>query len=207
MSDKSKAIPFQDRVQPWLLECFGQTIASDTQERSHRFLEEALELVQACGCTQSEAHQLVDYVYGREVGEKHQEVGGVMVTLAALCLAQQLDMHDCGEVELARVWTKVEQIRAKQAAKPKYSPLPQHVAHAAPRGDSLRESVANLTDEHQRLLVQVAFHALDDVRFSVKLAQVMGLEHNDLIGEHGYVQSVLGQLFDLAQNETAAATN
>lgn len=111
-----------------MLECFGHAIASDTKERNHRFLEEALELVQACACTQSEAHQLVDYVYGRAVGEKYQEVGGVMVTLAALCLAQQLDMHDCGEVELARIWTKVEQIRAKQAGKPKHSPLPQHVA-------------------------------------------------------------------------------
>ncbi len=120
-------IPFQARVQPWMLECFGQEIASDSKERNHRFLEESLELVQACGCAQSEAHQLVDYVYGRDVGEKHQEVGGVMVTLAALCLAQHLDMHDCGEMELARIWTKVEQIRAKQAAKPKHSPLPQHL--------------------------------------------------------------------------------
>ena len=119
---------FQARVRPWLLECFGAKIASDATERNHRFLEESLELVQACGCTQDEAHQLVDYVYGREVGERHQEVGGVMVTLAALCLAQQLDMHACGETELARIWTKVDQIRAKQAAKPKHSPLPQHVA-------------------------------------------------------------------------------
>ena len=39
----------------------------------HRFLEEALELVQACGATASEAHQLVDYVYGRPVGEPAQE--------------------------------------------------------------------------------------------------------------------------------------
>lgn len=128
MTTDSK-IPFQARVQPWMLECFGQVIASDAKERNHRFLEESLELVQACGCTQSEAHQLVDYVYGRDVGKKHQEVGGVMVTLAALCLAQHLDMHDCGEVELARIWTKVEQIRAKQSAKPKHSPLPQHVTH------------------------------------------------------------------------------
>lgn len=29
------------------------------------------------------------------------------------------------EVELRRIWTKVEKIRAKQAAKPKHSPLPQ----------------------------------------------------------------------------------
>jgi hypothetical protein len=118
---------FQQRVMPWMDECFGLEISGDKQERNHRFLEEALELVQACDCTDSEAHQLVDYVYGRPTGEKPQEVGGVMVTLAALCLAQQMDMHDAGEVELARIWTKVDQIRAKQATKPTHSPLPQAV--------------------------------------------------------------------------------
>ena len=121
------AIPFQTRVQPWMAECFGEMIAGDTEERNHRFLEESLELVQACGCSQGAAHQLVGYVYGRPLGEKHQEVGGVMITLAALCLAQHLDMHACGETELSRIWTKIEQIRAKQAGKPKHSPLPQFV--------------------------------------------------------------------------------
>lgn len=115
---------FQSRVQPWLLACFGAEIASDTIERNHRFLEEALELVQACGATASEAHQLVDYTFSRPVGETPQEVGGIMVTLAALCLAQEINMHECGETELNRIWTKVEQIRQKQAAKPKHSPLP-----------------------------------------------------------------------------------
>ena len=119
---------FQAKVQPWLMACFGEMIAGDHEERNHRFLEEALELVQACGCTASEAHQLVDYVFGRPVGELHQEVGGVMVTLAALCLANDADMHAAGWVELDRIWGKVEQIRAKQAAKPKHSPLPEHVA-------------------------------------------------------------------------------
>ncbi len=115
---------FQSRVKPWLDQCFGAEIAIDKVERNHRFLEEALELVQSCGCTASEAHQLVDYVYGRPAGEPHQEAGGVMNTLAALCLAQGFSMHDAGEVELARVWTKVEAIRAKQAAKPKHGLLP-----------------------------------------------------------------------------------
>lgn len=118
-------MPLQRRVQPWLMDCFGPTIAGDREERNHRFLEEALELVQACGCSASEAHQLVDYVYGRPVGEKGQEAGGVMITLAALCLANELDMHEEGERELARIWTMVEKIRAKQAAKPKHSPLPE----------------------------------------------------------------------------------
>ena len=79
--------PLQSRVLPWMLACFGPTIPFDKTERNHRFLEEALELVQSIGCTQSEAHQLVDYVYGRPAGEPSQEVGGVMVTLAALCIA------------------------------------------------------------------------------------------------------------------------
>ena len=116
---------FQMRVDPWLLECFGEAIARDAQERNHRFLEESLELVQACGCTASEAHQLVDYVFGRPVGVIAQETGGVMVTLAALCIAHGTDMHLAGETELNRIWTMVEQIRAKQAAKPKHSPLPE----------------------------------------------------------------------------------
>lgn len=116
--------PFQGRVKPWMDACFGERISSDRQERNHRFLEEALELVQACGATQAEAYQLVDYVYGRPTGSPVQEVGGVMVTLAALCLAHGMDMHAAAELELTRIWGKVEQIRAKQAAKPEFGPLP-----------------------------------------------------------------------------------
>ncbi|MGK8887414.1 hypothetical protein [Burkholderia gladioli] len=125
---------FQARVRPWMLECFGPTIAADRVERNHRFLEEALELVQSLGCTASEAHQLVDYTFGRPVGEPAQEVGGVMVTLAALCLANTLDMNTAGGTELARISepATVLKIRAKQAAKPKHSPLPQAVTTRAP---------------------------------------------------------------------------
>lgn len=119
------ALPFQARVAVWLNACFGLAIAKDPVERNHRFLEEALELAQACGCTRSEAAQLVDYVFDRPIGEIHQEIGGVMVCLAALCAAHGREMSDDGETELSRVWTKIEKIRAKQAAKPKHSPLPE----------------------------------------------------------------------------------
>lgn len=119
---------FQSRVQPWMMECFGPEIAADKIERSHRFIEEALELVQANDCTRGEAHQLVDYVYDRDQGDINQEVGGAMVTLAALCLAIGVDMHAAGETELARVWTKIDKIRAKHAAKPRHSPLPAQPA-------------------------------------------------------------------------------
>lgn len=120
------ATPFQSRVQPWLIACFGAEIASDGKERNHRFFEEAGELVQSKGMSAKEAHQLVDYVWGRPAGEPQQEVGGVMTTLAALCLAAGMDMHEAADTELARIWTMVETIRAKQKAKPKNSPLPMH---------------------------------------------------------------------------------
>lgn len=115
---------FQVRVDDWIQHCFGPAIGADRVERNHRFIEEALELVQAGGCTASEAHQLVDYVFGRPVGEMTQEVGGVMNTLAAFCNTYGVDLDEAAETELRRVWAKSDQIRAKQAAKPKHSPLP-----------------------------------------------------------------------------------
>lgn len=117
---------FQQRVKPWMKKCFGDLVSGDKVERNHRFLEEALELVQAGGCTIHEVYQLVHYVFNRPKGELHQEVGGVMVTLAALCLAQGVSMHSCGELELSRINNPetIEKIRAKQATKPRNSALP-----------------------------------------------------------------------------------
>ena len=109
---------FQARVAKWMQVCFGPEIAADRVERNYRFLEEALELVQACDCSREDAHKLVDYVYGRPVGETVQEVGGVMITLAALCKTQGQNMHEAGEIELRRIWTAIDKIRLKQASKP-----------------------------------------------------------------------------------------
>ncbi|WP_227421721.1 hypothetical protein [Pacificispira spongiicola] len=116
MSDDS----FQARVRPWMLACFGDEIARDPVERNHRFLEESIELVQACGGTAAEAHAVVDYVFSREPGDTAQEIGGVMVTLAALCLAQGQDMHQAGDAELSAIWDKIDRIRAKHDTKPNF---------------------------------------------------------------------------------------
>ena len=124
--------PFQSRVNDWMMVCFGPEIAADKLERADRFIEEALELSQTWpDFTAERAHALVDYVFNRPVGEPAQEVGGVMVTLAALCNTGGIDIETAAETELARVWTKVDAIRAKQAAKPTGSALP--IAAAALR--------------------------------------------------------------------------
>lgn len=116
----------QARVAAWMLECFGPEITKDRIERADRFVEEALELAQSIGWTADRGHALVDYVFGRPVGEVGQEVGGVMVTLAALCNVFEIDIEAEAKREVDRI-TRPEivlKIRAKQAAKPTGSALP-----------------------------------------------------------------------------------
>lgn len=89
------------------------------KERNHRFLEEALELVQACNCSKEEAHALVDFVFDRPTGELHQEIGGVILTLSVLCSVWRLNWEKCAEIELERVWKNIDKIKEKQKTKPK----------------------------------------------------------------------------------------
>ncbi len=115
---------FQPRMVTWLFRCFDRKTANSKTERSHRFGEEAIELLQAAECPEQDVIDLVRYVYGRPVGELRQEVGGVMTTLTALCHAHDVCLVDAAEAELARINTKIPEIRAKHAAKKKDSALP-----------------------------------------------------------------------------------
>lgn len=120
---------FQLRVKFWMSQCFGEKISADKQERNFRYCEESLELVQAGGMTKEQVLRMVDYTYSRPVGVIEQEVGGVRVTLAALCNAHQIEEQVEAENELQRINQPeiMVKIRAKQAAKPKdiaNSPLP-----------------------------------------------------------------------------------
>ena len=121
MSNKS----FQHRVDEWLQVCFPSWVREDCDDRTHRFLEEALELAQANGCSRQDAEALLCYVYSRPRGDPQLEVGAVVVTLAGLCTATKIDMNKAADDELQRNWRRIEQIRGKHAAKPVNSPLPQ----------------------------------------------------------------------------------
>ena len=134
---------FQARVAGWMQQCFGAAIAADVRERGDRFLEEALELLQSHGYDPARVARLRDYVWSRPIGEPAQEVGGVMVTLAAYCTATSIDLDAAGEAELARILSPevVERIQQKQETKRDiHSPLPSaDPACSCPSGDgSLR---------------------------------------------------------------------
>ena len=110
---------FQGRVARWMARIFQPSLYCDMTERGDRLLEEVLELLQSKGYDPARVQTLVDYVYGRPVGEPAQEVGGVMVTLAAYCSMADLDMLAEGARELSRIEQPeiMERIRKKQEAK------------------------------------------------------------------------------------------
>jgi NTP pyrophosphatase (non-canonical NTP hydrolase) len=121
---KNSFTEYQRLIRDWLFHTFSRTDAENRLQRSYRFLEEAMELVQATGVGRNECMQILDYVYARPVGEIRQEIGGVMVCLAAICSAHDVSLGDCAWAEQERIWLNVEKIRAKNAGKPKFSPLP-----------------------------------------------------------------------------------
>lgn len=110
----------QVSIRNWCVNVFGEKVTDDKMIRAYRFFEEATELVQAGGLSPHEAHMLVDYVYGRPVGELHQEIGGTMVTLLAFCNAHREDAGKQMMREFLRCLEPdvIQKIRAKQATKP-----------------------------------------------------------------------------------------
>jgi hypothetical protein len=120
---------FQTQVSSWMQQCFTPEVCQNMTERGDRFLEEAIELLQANGYDRARIPVIADYVYGRPPGEPRQETGGVMVTLAAYCNAVGVDMERCGRDELARiqqpdVMAKIQAKQASKAALPFDTPLP-----------------------------------------------------------------------------------
>lgn len=90
----------QQRVANWMYAVFGPEVAADKYERGMRFGEEAIELLQAGGLTKVDILKLIRRVYSRPVGEKCQEVGGTLVTLAAWCEAHGISMLHEADVEM-----------------------------------------------------------------------------------------------------------
>lgn len=110
-------LDYQARIENWVIDCFGTEIASNIPERVLRFIEEAAELAQSLGVTREQIYRVITYTFARPPGNPDQEVGGTMVTLAALCAAAKIDMNVAAETEYKRVLVNVDQIREKQEFK------------------------------------------------------------------------------------------
>jgi hypothetical protein len=96
----------QAKTADWCAAAFGEAHASSVPQRAVRFLEEAVELSQACGVDRAMAHQLVDYIFDRPPGEPFQELGGVGVTTLALANALGVSADQAEAAEVARVLAK-----------------------------------------------------------------------------------------------------
>lgn len=108
----------QFTVVDWARAAFGEEQATDLRQRGMRMLEEATELFQACGCAEEAAHRLVSFVFARPIGDIHQELGGVSVTLLALAQAAGLSADDEERREIARILSKpLAEFTARNAAK------------------------------------------------------------------------------------------
>ncbi|WP_244616892.1 hypothetical protein [Rhizobium sp. rho-13.1] len=121
-----KAKPsFQDRVALAHGPLFSDD-PTDVAERSARFFEESNETCQAFGMTREEAHALVDYVYGRPVGEPAKEIGAASLTLTSLCIVAGYDRAGCEEADLEKLVRPetIARIRAKRATRHGRGALP-----------------------------------------------------------------------------------
>lgn len=107
----------QKSLYDWCVEAFA---GGDNSPRIRmlRFVEEAAELAQAQGLSEAAVQNIVSYVFKRPVGEMHQEVGGVMVTLQCFCQAAGLSVVDAEQDEIARVNSKpIEHFQRRQREK------------------------------------------------------------------------------------------
>lgn len=164
------ASSFQDAVGKWMDQCFIPSLYSNMVERGDRLLEEVLELLQATGYDQKRVATLVNYVFGRPVGDPGQEVGGVMITLAGFCYVAGLDMHAEGQRELDRIRQPevMAKIRAKQEAKNALhfdTPLPGNTKTQTDSDDAW--TIAQFIFRHFGD-VSMAHHLTDDVVAAVR---------------------------------------
>lgn len=107
----------QSRVYDWAIRTFGQ-VAVSKMERARRFIEEAVELVQAVGLERDVVHRIVDHVYGKPVGKLSVEVGGAGLTLIALAQALEISAEEAEKIEFERALSiSAEEFKERHARK------------------------------------------------------------------------------------------
>lgn len=105
VADSVRQVRFrrQKALADWAQACFGEAEATNPKQRALRFLEETVELCQSLNLDKAKAHELVDFVYSRPVGDPTQELGGCGVTLALVAESIGADADEEERRETARV--------------------------------------------------------------------------------------------------------
>lgn len=86
----------------WAQNTFGE-VAATPRERALRFVEEALELAQACDLEEIDVKLITDRVFGRDAGDHFKEMGQAALTLEALAECHKVDLNTAANVEFARI--------------------------------------------------------------------------------------------------------
>ena len=103
MTGLTERLERQAAVLEWVERTFGHDVAWHPGERLARFVEEALELAQACGMEQSDVQSLAAHVYAKPPGRIEREFGGVGITLLGLAAVYGVHADECEAAELERV--------------------------------------------------------------------------------------------------------
>lgn len=77
-----------------------------------------MELGQSVGLSMLDVDTISEHVFNRPVGEVSQEHAGVLVSLLASAVANQIDLEEVTQAEIKRVWNIPEDVlQAKLALK------------------------------------------------------------------------------------------
>lgn len=109
----------QRRVAQFLKDCFTDDPVVRPKVRVYRFLEEAMELAQSMEVSKEDATKLVDYVFGRPVGDVKQELGGVVFTLVGVANSLDMDIIEEGHASVDEAYGRIDKIREKSKTKPR----------------------------------------------------------------------------------------
>jgi hypothetical protein len=102
----------------WVGDTFGFKCMASGRERALRFLEEAMELAQACDLSKADTAAMMDYVYSRPPGAVPDEIGGVLMTLAPLSVTFDVKLGWLARRVLNSCWDRQAQISQKHWNKP-----------------------------------------------------------------------------------------
>jgi NTP pyrophosphatase (non-canonical NTP hydrolase) len=109
----------QQRMSALCHAVWGDACATSVLERSQRFLEEAVELVQTAGMSREQAHTMIDYVFGRPTEKDvSKELGGAAVTLLVLSEALDVDLETAVLRDFRRIEANATAMREKHLLKP-----------------------------------------------------------------------------------------